>query len=153
MRGIGWKFVKNERAANLPLLCATIASPDFSNPLMHRGGDVAENGRFANRLPQGPEIAPIANRVYAQALFEFEPVERHKVVAGFDGGIITVGCSGSGCPLGRLDRGQFGLIRSDGQLFHRAGATHDCSSTRSRPWFGQRVFALALGYEDGERPR
>ena len=27
-------------------------------------------------------------------LFEFEPVERHKVVAGFDGGIITSDAEG-----------------------------------------------------------
>ena len=27
-------------------------------------------------------------------LFEFEPVERHKVVAGFDGGIITSDAGG-----------------------------------------------------------
>ena len=36
-------------------------------------------------------------------LFEFEPVERHKVVAGFDGGIIT--SDAGGLLLGRLDRG------------------------------------------------
>ena len=41
-------------------------------------------------------------------LFEFEPVERHKVVAGFDGGIIT--SDAGGLLLGRLDRG-LGLIR------------------------------------------
>ena len=49
--------------------------------------------------------------------------------------------------LGRLDRG-LGLIRLDGQLFHRSGATHDCSSTSVETLVGQRVFALALGYED-----
>ncbi len=42
------------------------------------------------------------------ALFEFEPVERHKVVAGFDGGFIT--SDAGGLLLGQLDRG-LGLIR------------------------------------------
>ncbi len=42
------------------------------------------------------------------ALFEFEPVERKKVVAGFDGGTIT--SDAGGLLLGRLDRG-LGLIR------------------------------------------
>ena len=42
------------------------------------------------------------------ALFEFEPVERKKVVAGFDGGTIT--SDAGALLLGRLDRG-LGLIR------------------------------------------
>ena len=64
-------------------------------------------------------------------LFEFEPVERHKVVAGFDGGIIT--SDAGGLLLGRLDRG-LGLNPSDGQLFHRPARPTTASSTRSRPW-------------------
>ena len=47
-------------------------------------------------------------------LFEFEPVERHKVVAGFDGGIIT--SDAGGFLLGRLDRG-LGLIRRMASCF------------------------------------
>ena len=42
------------------------------------------------------------------ALFDFEPVERKKVVAGFDGGTIT--SDAGALLLGRLDRG-LGLIR------------------------------------------
>ena len=42
------------------------------------------------------------------ALFEFEPVEGKKVVAGFDGGTIT--SNAGGLLLGQLDRG-LGLIR------------------------------------------
>ena len=49
-------------------------------------------------------------------LFEFEPVERHKVVAGFDGGIIT--SDAGGLLLGRLGS-RPRADPSDGQLFHR----------------------------------
>ena len=78
------------------------------------------------------------------ALFEFEPVERKKVVAGFDGGTIT--SDAGALLLGRLDRG-LGLIR-------RMAA---CFTDRRDPRLlehmvetlvGQRVFAIALGYED-----
>ena len=77
-------------------------------------------------------------------LFEFEPVERHKVVAGFDGGIIT--SDAGGLLLGRLDRG-LGLIR------RMAGCFTDRRDPRLlehtvETLVGQRVFALALGYED-----
>jgi len=77
-------------------------------------------------------------------LFEFEAVDGKKIVAGFDGGTIT---SDAGVLLlGQLDRG-LGLIR-------RLAA---CFSDRRDPRLiehevktlvGQRVFALALGYED-----
>ena len=59
---------------------------------MHRGGESRKNGD-----------SPIAYRNSGEALmqtecsptlFEFEPVERHKVVAGFDGGIITSDAGG-----------------------------------------------------------
>ena len=78
------------------------------------------------------------------SLFEFEAVDGKKIVAGFDGGTIT---SDAGVLLlGRLDRG-LGLI-------HRLAA---CFTDRRDPRLvehrvetlvGQRVFALALGYED-----
>ena len=73
------------------------------------------------------------------ALFDFEPVERKKVVAGFDGGTRAL-------LLGRLDRG-LGLIprmatcftdrRDPGLLEHTVETL-----------VGQRVFGLALGYDD-----
>ncbi len=77
-------------------------------------------------------------------LFRFEAVERRAVVASFDGGSIT---SNAGALLLRqLDRG-LGLVR------RFAG----CFVDRRDPRFvehrletlvGQRLFALALGYED-----
>ena len=78
------------------------------------------------------------------ALFDFEPVEHKKVVAGFDGGTIT--SDAGALLLGRLDRG-LGLIprmatcftdrRDPGLLEHTVETL-----------VGQRVFGLALGYDD-----
>jgi len=77
-------------------------------------------------------------------LFGFAPVEGRKVVAGFDGGAIT--SNAGALLLGQLDRG-LGLIRRFAE----------CFTDRRDPRFvehrletlvGQRVFGLALGYED-----
>jgi hypothetical protein len=77
-------------------------------------------------------------------LFEFEAVERRAVVAGFDGGDIT--SNAGALLLGQVDRG-LGLMR-------RFAA---CFTDRRDPRFvehqvetlvGQRIFGLALGYED-----
>ena len=77
-------------------------------------------------------------------LFGFEGVERKAVVAGFDGGAIT--SNAGALLLGQVDRG-LGLVR-------RFAA---CFTDRRDPRFvehrvetlvGQRLFGLALGYED-----
>lgn len=77
-------------------------------------------------------------------LFEFAPVAGRKVVAGFDGGTIT--SNAGALLLGQLDRG-LGLMRRFA----------DCFTDRRDPLLvehrvetllGQRVFGLALGYED-----
>lgn len=77
-------------------------------------------------------------------LFGFAPVEGRKVVGSFDGGTIT--SNAGALLLGQLDRG-LGLMR------RFAG----CFTDRRDPRFvehqvvtlvGQRVFGLALGYED-----
>jgi hypothetical protein len=77
-------------------------------------------------------------------LFEFEAVEGRRVVAGFDGGAIT--SNAGALLLGQLDQG-LALI----------GRFAGCFTDRRDPRFiehrletllGQRVFALALGYED-----
>ena len=83
-------------------------------------------------------------------LFEFEPVERHMVVAGFDGGIIT--SDAGGLLLGRLDRG-LGLIRRMASCFtdrRDPRLLEHTVETLGRP---SACFALALGYEGPERPR
>ncbi|HWU88612.1 MAG TPA: IS1380 family transposase [Kofleriaceae bacterium] len=77
-------------------------------------------------------------------LFEFAPVERRTVVAGFDGGAIT---SDAGALLLRATDRAIGLI----------GRFAECFIDRRRPELvehlvttlvGQRVFGIALGYED-----
>ena len=77
-------------------------------------------------------------------LFEFEAVERRSVVAGFDGGNIT--SNAGALLLGQVDQG-VGLVR-------RFAA---CFIDRRDPRYvehqvetlvGQRIFGLALGYED-----
>jgi hypothetical protein len=77
-------------------------------------------------------------------LFEFAPVERRSVVAGFDGGAIT--SDAGALLLGATDRA-LGLI----------GRFAACFIDRRRPELvehlvttlvGQRVFGIALGYED-----
>jgi Transposase DDE domain group 1 len=76
--------------------------------------------------------------------FDFAPVERRAVVAGFDGGTVTT--DAGGLLLGATDRG-LGLITRFA----------DCFTDRRRPeliehsvatLLRQRVFAIALGYED-----
>jgi Transposase DDE domain group 1 len=77
-------------------------------------------------------------------LFEFEAVDRRSVVAGFDGGNIT--SNAGALLLGQVDQG-IGLVR-------RFAA---CFIDRRDPRYvehqvetlvGQRIFGLALGYED-----
>jgi Transposase DDE domain group 1 len=81
-------------------------------------------------------------------LFDFAPVERRAVVAGFDGGAVTT--DAGGLSLGVTDR-RLGLIE-------RFAA---CFIDRRRPeliehgvamLIGQRVFSIALGYEGRNQP-
>ncbi len=76
--------------------------------------------------------------------FEFEAVERKSVVAGFDGGAIT--SNAGALLLGQVDKGL--------ELVRRFAG---CFTDRRDPRFvehkletllGQRIFGLALGYED-----
>src|SRR5450759_3525909 len=77
-------------------------------------------------------------------LFGFEAVERRAVVAGFDGGDIT--SNAGALLLGQVDRG-LGLIRRFAQCFHdRRNPVF--VEHRLETLLGQRIFGLALGYED-----
>ncbi len=67
--------------------------------------------------------------------FEFELLERRKVVADFRGGTIT--SDADALLLGQLDRGL-------GPIERFAGGFEDGRKTL----VGQRIFAIALGYED-----
>jgi hypothetical protein len=77
-------------------------------------------------------------------LFGFAPVEKHAVVAAFDGGKIT---SDAGALLLGLTDRAIGLVDRFARCFvdtrNPAFVEHEV-----RTLVGQRVFALALGYED-----
>jgi hypothetical protein len=77
-------------------------------------------------------------------LFEFAPVESRAVVAGFDGGAIT---SNAGALLpGATDRA-IGLVGRFAARF-RDARDPDRIEHRLATLVGQRVFGIALGYED-----
>src|SRR3954452_8417464 len=77
-------------------------------------------------------------------LLEFEAVERRAVVAGFDGGDIT--SNAGALLLGQVDRG-LGLVRRFAECFtDRRDARYVEHSVETL--VGQRIFGLALGYED-----
>ncbi len=78
------------------------------------------------------------------ALFDFAPVEGRAVVAGFDGAAIT--SNAGALLLGATDRainlvGRFAACLSDARMPERV--EHDIATL-----VGQRVFGIALGYED-----
>ena len=77
-------------------------------------------------------------------LFEFEAVERRRVEASFAGGDIT--SNAGALLLGQVDRG-LGLVRRFGACFvdrrDQRYVEHSVDTL-----VGQRIFGLALGYED-----
>lgn len=77
-------------------------------------------------------------------LFEFEAVGRRSVVADFGGGTIT--SNGGALLLGRTDRG-LQLMRRFAQCFTDRRDPRYVEH-RLETLVGQRVFGLALGYED-----
>ena len=77
-------------------------------------------------------------------LFEFEAVERRAVVANFDGGTIT--SNAGALLLGQVDRG-LGLVRRFAACFtDRRDQRYVEHAVETL--VGQRIFGLALGYED-----
>jgi Transposase DDE domain group 1 len=78
------------------------------------------------------------------ALFDFAPVAGRAVAAGFDGGAIT--SDAGALLLGAADRA-IGLVRRFAACFPDARAPerveHEIATL-----VGQRVFGIALGYED-----
>src|SRR6202162_5951418 len=77
-------------------------------------------------------------------LFAFEAVEGKAVVACFDGGTIT--SNGGALLLGQVDR-VLGLVSRFAASF-TAGRDPRFGEHRVATLVGQRIFALALGYED-----
>jgi hypothetical protein len=77
-------------------------------------------------------------------LFEFARVERRKVVAAFDGGAVT--SNAGGLLLGAADRA-IGLVNRLADCFQDARRP-ELIEHSVETLVGQRVFAIALGYED-----
>ena len=78
------------------------------------------------------------------ALFEFARVEGRSVVAGFDGGKIT---SDAGALLLRASDQAIGLIDRFARCFTDRRSPELVEHTVAT-MIGQRVFGIALGYED-----
>ena len=76
--------------------------------------------------------------------FEFAPVEGRRVVAAFDGGVIT--SDAGALLLGSTDRA-IGLMDRFAGCFHDA-RNHNLIEHEVVTLVGQRVFGIALGYED-----
>ena len=74
----------------------------------------------------------------------FAPVGRREVVAGFDGGAIT--SDAGGLLLGTADRA-LGVVGRFAECF-RDVRRQDLIEHEVRTLVGQRVFGIALGYED-----
>jgi Transposase DDE domain group 1 len=77
-------------------------------------------------------------------LFEFAPVAGRKVVSGFDGGSIT--SDGGALLLGAADR-ELGVIGRFANCF-RDVRRQELIEHEVKTLVGQRVFGIALGYED-----
>ncbi len=76
--------------------------------------------------------------------FEFAPVDRRRVEAAFDGGAVT--SDAGALLLGATDRA-IGLVGRFARCF-RDGRRPELIEHRVETLVGQRVFGLALGYED-----
>ncbi len=76
--------------------------------------------------------------------FEFEGFERRRVIAAFDGGRMT---SDAGALLLRRADRKIGLIERVAACFHDGRAQEDVVHSL-RTLVGQRIVAMALGYED-----
>ena len=77
-------------------------------------------------------------------LFRFAPLERREVVAGFDGGRMT--SDGGALLLGATDRA-IGLVERFAECFADSRAS-ELIEHEVITLVGQRVFGMALGYED-----
>src|SRR6516162_9812403 len=77
-------------------------------------------------------------------LFGFAPVERRAVVAGFDGGRMT--SDAGALLLGATDRA-IGLVERFAGCF-TDGRTPELTEHEVSTLVGQRIFGIALGYED-----
>jgi hypothetical protein len=117
-------------------------SPDFSNYGVHRSPD-SEKVVVAQRLSKKQRRTPMPTECISD-LFGFAPVEGRSVVASFDGGTIT--SDAGGLLLGATDRA-VGLVDRFAACFEDRRRA-ELIEHEVRTLVGQRVFGLALGYED-----
>src|SRR6266446_6223768 len=109
---------------------------------MHRGSE-SEKIALHQRFISGSGGAPMQTECSAD-LLGFAPVEGRAVVAAFDGGKMT--SEAGAMLLGAADR-TIGLVARFAGCFtdHRAA---DLVEHTVASMVGQRVFGIALGYED-----
>jgi Transposase DDE domain group 1 len=108
----------------------------------HRGAESAKVV-LRERLLAGPAAAPMPIE-YSAELFEFAPVGRREVVGSFDGGAIT--SDAGALLLGATDRA-IGLVERFAACFDDR-RSQELIEHRVSTLVGQRVFGIALGYED-----
>src|ERR1700756_4866104 len=109
---------------------------------VHRGGESAKNV-VPQQFFSGSRNTPIPTECTPK-LFDFEAVERRAVVASFAGGDITT--NAGALLLGQVDRG-IGLVRRFAECFTDRRDPRYVEH-RVETLVGQRIFGLALGYED-----
>src|SRR5215813_2803407 len=109
---------------------------------MHRGPE-SEKIELQQRFVSGPGGDPMQTECSAD-LFGFAPVAGRAVVAGFDGGRMT--SDAGALLLGATDRA-IGLIDRFAACF-TDGRAPDLIEHEVGTMVGQRVFGIALGYED-----
>src|SRR6201990_2483970 len=110
--------------------------------MAHRGAESAKVV-LRERLSDDSESTPMPTECSAD-LFGFAPVEGREVVAGFDGGAIT---SDAGALLLGAADGAIGLINRFAACFHDVRCA-ELTEHQVATMVGQRVFGIALGYED-----
>src|SRR6266700_3542484 len=109
---------------------------------MHRGSE-SEKIALHQRLISGSGGAPMQTECSAD-LLGFAPVEGRAVVAAFDGGKMT--SDAGALLLGATDRA-IGLVDRFAACFHDE-RREDLIEHEVATLVGQRVFGIALGYED-----
>src|SRR5438132_1952085 len=118
------------------------AKPDFSHGKVHQGSE-SEKIVVQQRFIADSQSAPMPTECSAD-LFGFTAVEGRAVVAAFDGGSIT---TDAGALLLRETDRAIGLVSRFAGCFHDGRRQH-LIEHEVATLVGQRVFGIALGYED-----
>ena len=117
-------------------------SPDISYGVVRRGCE-SEKIVVQQRFIPDSQSAPMPTECSAD-LFGFTAVEGREVIAAFDGGSIT---SDAGALLLRETDRAIGLVSRFAACFHDT-RRQELIEHQVATLVGQRVFGIALGYED-----